>query len=67
MIEISLFVDGKFTSRMERLVVPSIGDTIVIDCGFMVKVIEISHQWNDPNDVQINCIEIDIKEDKEND
>jgi len=62
MIEVSLFLTGEFISRMNRCVVPSIGEHIIIDCGEMVKVIEVSHQWDDPNSVQINCIEVEIKE-----
>ena len=65
MIAVSLFVNGKFQSRMKRMVVPSIGETIVIDCGEMVKVIEVGHQWDDPNSVQINCFEEEIKGDDE--
>ena len=54
MIEVSLFVDGEARGRMRRLIVPRVGETIVIDCGEMVQVIEVNHQWDDPEFVQIN-------------
>lgn len=62
MIEVSLFLNGEHISRMNRKLIPSIGDFIIIDCGEMVKVIEVSHQWDDPNTVQINSTEVEIKE-----
>ena len=58
MIEVSLFVNGKHIDRMLRKVVPALWDTIVIDCGEMVKVMEINHQWDDPECVQINCVPV---------
>lgn len=65
MIEVSLFLNGEHISRMKRRIAPAKGDLIIIDCGEMVKVIEVSHQWDDPNTVQINSTEVEIKEDEE--
>ena len=62
MIEVSLFVDGEFIDKMDRRIVPIIGEEIIIDCGESVRVITVSHQWDNPFFVQVNCIE--IKEDK---
>ena len=61
MIEVSLFLNGEHISRMKRKLVPSIGDFIIIDCGEMVKVTEVNHQWDDPNTVQINSTEVEIE------
>lgn len=58
LIEVSLFVNGEHKDRMLRKVAPSLGDTIVIDCGIMVKVMEINHQWDDPDFMQINCVPV---------
>ena len=61
MIQIVLFVNGEHKDKMMREVVPRIGDTIVIDCGEMVKVIEVSHQWDDSTFVQVNCEEVKLE------
>jgi preprotein translocase subunit YajC len=61
MIQIILFVEGKHKDKMMREVVPSVGDTIVIDCGEMVKVTEVNHQWDDPTFVQINSEKTEVK------
>jgi len=66
-IEVSLFVNGEHIDRMFRKVAPSLGDTIVIDCGEMVKVIEINHQWDSPDLIQINCVSIIYNDIYEND
>lgn len=60
MIEISLFVDGKMRDRMKRAVVPRVGETIVIDCGEMVIVTEVNHQWDSPDFVQILAVEVEV-------
>ena len=57
-IEVTLFVDGEFIDKMKREIAPSKGDEIIIDCGEMVKVIEVSHQWDDPKGLQINCVPV---------
>ena len=56
MVEVSLFVNGEHRDRMEREIVPRKDETIVIDCGEMVKVVEVSYQWDDPSFVQVNAI-----------
>lgn len=61
MVQVILFVDGELKDTTDREVVPRLGDTIVIDCGEMVKVAEVSHQWDDPTFVQVNCEEVKIK------
>ena len=58
MIQVVLFVDGENKDKMMRKVAPSVDDTIVIDCGEMVKVTEVSHQWDDPSFVQVNAVEV---------
>jgi hypothetical protein len=58
MITVVLFVDGEKKDKMIRAVVPRVGDTIVIDCGEMVRVVEVSHQWDDPSFVQVNAEEV---------
>lgn len=60
MISVVLFVNGKHKDTMDRHVAPSKGDTIVIDCGEMVKITEVSHQWDDPTFVQVNAVEVEI-------
>lgn len=60
MIEIGLFVDGKLRDRMKRSVVPRVGETIVLDCGEMVIVTEVSHQWDSPDFVQLQAVEVEI-------
>lgn len=57
-IQVSLFVDGEYRDKMKREIAPSKGDEIVIDCGEFVRVIEVSHQWDTPDFVQINCIPV---------
>ena len=32
------------------------GETIILDCNEMVKVIEVSYQWDDSDLVQLNCL-----------
>ena len=68
LIFVSLFVNEELISSMIRGAVPSIGDFIIIDCGDMVKVVEVSHQWDDPSTVQINCVEVKgkLENDKNN-
>ena len=60
MIKVVLFVDQDRVASMDREVVPRVGDSIVLDCGDMVRVIEVSHQWNDPTFIQVNCKELKI-------
>jgi len=54
MIEVSLFVDGEHNSRFQREVVPRVGESIELDRGYMVKVVEVSHDWSDPSFIQVN-------------
>lgn len=61
MIQIVLFVNGEHKDKMMREVVPRIGDTIVIDCGEMVRVVEVNHQWDDPTFVQVSCEEVKLE------
>jgi len=63
MIKVSLFVEEKCRSHMKRLIVPRIGEIIVLDCGDMVRVVEVNHDWDDPTRVQINCVEVKIERD----
>ena len=58
MIEISLFVNREGRGRVKREVVPRIGETIIIGCGEMVRVIEVSHDWDDPLFVQVNTVPV---------
>lgn len=53
---VSLFVDEIHIDKMKRSILPSVGDSIVIDCGNLVKVIDVNHDWSTPDLVQINCI-----------
>ena len=55
---VSLFVDEEHIDKMKRNIIPSVGDTIVIDCGNLVKVIEVNHDWGTPDLIQINCISV---------
>jgi len=55
MIEISIFVKGEFRCRMDRSIVPRVGETIIIDCGDSVIVTEVIHQWDSPYFVQIDA------------
>lgn len=59
-IEISLFIKGVFKDRMKRSTIPRVGETIVIDCGEMVRVIAVDHPWDSPNLVQIQTIEVEV-------
>ncbi len=61
-ITVSLFVDEEHIDKTKRTVIPSVGDSIVIDCGNLVKVTDINHDWNTPDLIQINCIS--VKEDE---
>lgn len=61
MIEVIMFVNGEHKDSMFRRIAPSKGDYIVIDCGEMVKVISVDHQWNDPNTIGINCVPMENK------
>lgn len=60
MVKVVLFVGQTHVDTMDREVVPRVGDSIVLDCGDMVRVIEVSHQWDDPTFVQVNCKELKI-------
>ena len=51
---VTLFVNGAYDSASDRSVVPRVGETIIIDCGFAVKVIEVVHQWDTDDYVQVN-------------
>jgi len=55
MVKVSLFVDGTHIDTMDREEAPRPGDSIVLDCGDMVRVLEVSHQWDDPTFIQVNC------------
>lgn len=59
MIKIGLFVDGLPEDTLFRSVVPQKGETIVIDCGFLVEVVEVNHPWDDPTFVQVNTKRIE--------
>lgn len=61
MVLVVLFVNGEVKDKMNREVVPRVGDTIVIDCGEMVRVTEINHQWDDPTFVQVSCEEVKLE------
>ena len=54
-ISISLFVNKTFIGKMKREVIPREGETIIIDHE-VVRVIEVSHQWDDPDFMQINAV-----------
>ena len=56
MIEVSLFINKEHRDRVKREVVPRVGETIVLDCGEMVRVIDVSHQWDDPGIIQVNAV-----------
>ena len=59
MIQISLFVNKEHRARNMREVVPRVGETIIIDCGEMVRVIDVIHQWADPGTIQVNTVPIE--------
>ena len=63
MIRVGLFVDKKYVDTRVFQVAPREGETIIIDCGEVVKVISVSHQWEDPEYIQINTVPIEVKED----
>ena len=56
MIQVSLFVNKEHRDRVLREVVPRVGETIILDCGEMVRVIDVSHQWDDPDCIQVNTV-----------
>jgi hypothetical protein len=58
--QVVLFVDGAHKCTMKRRAIPRVGETIVIDCGEMVRVMEISHQWDDESFVQVNSTAVKI-------
>lgn len=62
MLTIVLFVDEEHRDTMRRFVVPRVGETIVIDCGEMVNVTEVNHDWDDPNFVQVNSVKFEVEE-----
>lgn len=45
--------DWEHIDTMEREAAPNVGDTIVIECGDTVEVIHVSHQWDNPELVQV--------------
>lgn len=60
MIRVGLFVNKKYVDTRIFQVAPREGETIIIDCGEMVKVISVSHQWEDPEYIQINTEPFDV-------
>ena len=56
MIEVSLFVNKIHVDRRVLKVAPREGETIILDCGEMVRVIDVTHQWDDPDCIQINTV-----------
>ena len=56
MIEVCLFIKREPQGRRLFKVAPRVGETIVLDCGEMVRVIDVSHQWDDPDCIQVNTV-----------
>ena len=56
MIEICLFIKRENKGRRILKVAPREGETIVLDCGEMVRVIDVIHQWDDPDYIQVNAV-----------
>lgn len=56
---IILFVNGESKDSMDRLVVPKLGETIVLDCGKLVRVVRVNHQWDDADYVQIDTEKVE--------
>ena len=61
MVHVIIFVNGEKDTDGDRSIIPRIGETIVLDCGNMVKVVELNHDWGDDGYVQLNCEQ--VKED----
>ena len=61
MIQISFFVNKEHKARVMREVVPRLGETIIIDCGEMFRVVDVIHQWDDPGTIQINTVPIEAE------
>jgi len=55
MVRVVLFIDGEVRDSMDREIVPRVGETIVLDCGDMVKVFVVNHDWDNPSFVQVNA------------
>jgi hypothetical protein len=60
MIDVVLFIDGEFDSRTIRRVIPRVGETILIDCGELLEVVEVHHEWSSTEFVQVNTKRIEI-------
>ncbi len=56
MIQVSLFVNKESKGTRMFRVMPREGETIIIDCGEMVRVIDVIHQWDSPDIVQVNTV-----------
>ena len=65
MIEISLFVDGEHYDTMKRKVCPRVGETIVLDCGDMVRITEVSHGWDEGDRLQVQSERVEVGVDLE--
>ena len=65
LIRVGLFVNKKYVDTRVFQVAPREGETIIIDCGEMVRVIEVSHDWDDPVFVQVNTMPFSAREEWE--
>ena len=45
--------DWEHIDTMTRETAPGVGDTIILDCGEVVEVIHVTHQWDHPELVQV--------------
>ncbi len=63
MIEVILFgEDDTVIAKMHRNIVPSIGDSINLDCGHTVEVLAINHQWDDNDIIQLKTRRLPVNE-----
>ena len=65
MIEIVLFTKGEKLADMDVLVVPRIGETIILDCGLVFKVTDVVHQFSDPELIQLGCERVEVESNEE--
>lgn len=57
--QVSIFEGDVHLVRGEMSVIPRVGESIVLDCGDMLVVCNVNHQW-DSDAVQLACARVDL-------
>ena len=61
MFRISLFIGKAFVGKMKREIAPRLGETIIKDHETL-RVINVSHDWDEPDFIQVNTVPFEEKE-----